>query len=296
MAQQSTAASLWRIELAKKLVQYYLPHDGIETAILSGSPPKGLADQYSDLDMILFWSEIDQEYLETARLGELNCERRYARPIGDGDIYLESYYFGPLKVDVGHSTLSTWEEEVDDVVVRCEADASKIGAIAGFITSLPLYGEDVVARLKERMQSYPDELAQKVVRSHRRFFVPGYLVNQAYKRGDMLAYCDGLCLMVKNLLNILAGLNRVYMSTEEPRWLSYYLSKMPIKPDRMEERVQEMLAFDGEGSVSALEGMIVDVLGLIHEHMPDINGDYEERWRGMTVEGCLEMPELGGEA
>jgi len=293
VTQRPTAASIWRIELAKKLVQFYLPHSGIEAAILSGSPPKGLSDEYSDLDIIVFWSDIDQGYLDAVPLRDLNCERKYAKSMGDGDVYIESYYFGPLKVDVGHSTMSKWEEEVDDVVIRCEADESKMGAIAGFITALPLYGEDVVARLKKRMESYPDELAEKVVRSHRRFFVPGYLVNQAYKRGDMLAYCDGLCLMVKNLLNILAGINRVHMSTEEPRWLSYYLSEMPIKPDRMEERIQAVLAFDGEESVGSLEGMIVDVLGLISEHMPDINGDYEERWRGMTVEGCPEMPELG---
>jgi hypothetical protein len=290
VAHQPTADSAWRIELARQLIRFYVPHDSIEAAILSGSPPKGLSDQYSDLDIIIFWSEIDREFIEAVPLRDLSCELKYSRPLGD--YHLESYYFGPLKVDVGHGTLSKWEEEVDDVVVRSEPDESKIGAIAGFITSLPLHGDEVIARLKTRMESYPDELAEKIVRGHRRFFVPGYLMNQAYGRGDMLAYCDGLCQMVKNLLSIVAGLNRVYMSTEEPRWLSYYLSRMPIKPERMEERIQDVLAFDGEGSVDALEGLIVDVLALIHEHMPDINGDYEERWRSMTVRGCPEMPDL----
>ena len=292
MPAEPTPASLWRIEFAREVIRHYLPHDSIEAAILSGSPPKGLSDQYSDLDVIVFWSEIDHRYLDAVPLWDIDCELKYSRAMGDESAHLESYYFGPLKVDVGHLTMRNWEEEIDDVVVRHEPDASKIGAMAGFLTSLPLHGDEVVGRLKERMLPYPDELADKVVRAHRRFFVPGYLVNQAYGRGDTLAYCDGICLMLKNLLNILAGLNRVYLSTEEPRWLAYYLERMPIKPDRMEERIRSVLAFDGEPSIEVLENLMVDVLALISEHMPDINGDYEERWRGMTVRGCAEKPAL----
>jgi hypothetical protein len=290
--QRPTADSLWRIELARELIPLYVPHEGIVAAILSGSPPKGLSDEYSDLDVIVFWSEIDAEWLEANPLRDIECERKYFRKMGEQDVYLESHYFGALKFDVGHSKLSSWEEEIDDVVVRHDADPSKLGAMAGFLTAVPLHGEDVVERLKERAARYPDELADKVIRMHRRFFVPGYLMNQAYGRGDRLAYCDGLCLMLKNLLNILAGLNHVYLSTEEPRWLGYYLSRMPIKPERVAERIEVVLGFTGEDSVGALEDLTVDVLALIAEHKPDMDDGYEERWRGMAVSGCAEKPEV----
>ena len=292
MTEQPTAASRWRIELANEVIPFYVPHDGIEMAILSGSPPKGLSDQYSDLDVIVFWSKIDVEWLEENPLREIECERKYFRRMGEEDVYLESHYFGPLKVDLGHITMDAWEQEVDDVIVRHDTDPSKLGAIAGFLTALPLHGHELVQRWKERAGSYPDELAHKVVRTHRRFFVPGYLVNQAYGRGDTLAYYDGVCLMLKNLLNILAGLNRVYFSTEEPRWLSYYLARMPVKPERAAERIQSVLTLKGEEAVAVLEGLMADVLALIAEHMPDVDGDYETRWRDMTVRGCREKPEV----
>jgi hypothetical protein len=292
MPAEPTTASLWRIELAKEVIQYYVPHDGIEMAVLSGSPPKGLSDEFSDLDIIVFWSEIDVEWLEGDPLRDVDCERTYFRRMGSEDIYLESQYFGPLKVDVGHVTMELWKSEVEDVVVRHEADPSKIGALGGFRTSLPLYGHELVAEWKSRLEPYPGELAEKVVRAHRRFFVPGYLLNQAYNRGDVLAYYDGACQMLKNLLDILAGLNRVYLSTEEPRWLSYYLSEMSIKPDRAEERFNAVLSEPAEQAVAELESLMVDVLALIAEHMPQVNGDYEARWRSMGVEGCEEKPEL----
>jgi hypothetical protein len=290
MYTEPTPASLWRIELAREVIDYYVPHDGIEMAILSGSPPKGLSDAYSDLDIIIFWSKIDVEWLEQDPLRDLTCERKYFRSMGTEDVYLESQYFGPLKVDIGHVTMSSWKDEVEDVVVKHEADGGKIGALGGFETALPLYGHEEVARWKGRLAPYPDELAEKIVRMHRRFFVPGYLINQAYGRGDVLAFYDGLCLMLKNLLNILAGLNRMYMSTEEPRWLSYYLGRMTIKPDRADERFRAVIEDEPEAAVAGLESLIVDVLALISEHMPQIDGDYESRWRGMTVDACHEKP------
>jgi hypothetical protein len=272
MPEEATSASLWRIELAREVIRYYAPHDGLEMAVLSGSPPKGLSDAYSDLDIIVFWSDIDVEWLETDPLRDVDCERKYFRKMGSEDIYLESQYFGPLKVDIGHVTTKSWKNEVEDVVVRHEADPSKM------------------AEWKSRLEPYPDELAEKVVRMHRRFFVPGYLLNQAYNRGDVLAYYDGTCQMLKNLLDILAGLNKMYLSTEEPRWLSYYLGEMRIKPDRAEERFNAVLAEPAERAVVELESLMVDVLALIAEHMPQVNGEYEKRWRSMGVEACEEKP------
>jgi hypothetical protein len=292
MPAEPTPASLWRIELAKEVIQCYAPHDGLEMAVLSGSPPKGLSDEYSDLDVIVFWSKIDVKWLEADPLSDVDCERKYLRQMGTEDIHLESQYFGPLKVDIGHLTMAFWRNEVEDVVVRHEADPSKIGALGGFQTSLPLFGEDLVAEWKSRLEPYPDELAEKVVRTHRRFFVPGYLLNQAYNRGDVLAYYDGVCQMLKNLLDILAGLNRMYLSTEEPRWLSYYLGRMSVKPDRAEERFNAVLAEPAGRAAAELESLMVDVLALIAEHMPQVNGDYEGRWRSMGVKACEKKPEL----
>ena len=49
MGNDSTEASRWRIELAKELIEFYVPRDGIRMAVLSGSPPKGLSDDVLSL-------------------------------------------------------------------------------------------------------------------------------------------------------------------------------------------------------------------------------------------------------
>jgi hypothetical protein len=149
-----------------------------------------------------------------------------------------------------------------------------------------------VGEWKERLASYPEELAVKVVRQHRRFFVPGYLLNQAYRRGDIIAYYDGVCMMLKNILNILAGLNRVYFSTEEPRWIAYYLDQMAIKPERAWERMERALSADAEEGVRILEDLIADTIALIEEHMPELADGYRDRWRSMAVRARATKPEV----
>lgn len=292
MVTQPTAASQWRIEFAREVIQFYVPHDGIMMAVLSGSPPRGVSDDYSDLDIIVFWDKMDVEWLEGDPLGEVECERKYFRKMGDQNLYLESQYFGELKVDFGHLTLDEWKGTVDDVLVRFRTDPSTLGSIAGFLASVPLFGEELVDEWKKRMTPYPEELARGIVRGHRRFFVPGYLIHQALERGDVLAYYDGLCVMLKNLLNILAGLNRMYFSTEEPRWIGYYLDKMPIKPENAWERMKAVLSSEGEKAVEVLEGLMGDVLALIDEHMPEIDGGYRQRWRDMSVRARPTRPQI----
>lgn len=292
MTKLATDASRWRIELAEELIEYYVPRDGIRMAVLSGSPPKGLSDDYSDLDIIVFWDAIDTEWLEANPLSEVECERKYFRKMGEADVYLESYYFDELKVDFGHLTMAVWMEMVDGVLERHEPDPSTLGSIAGFLTSLPLLGGEAVDVWKDRLAQYPDEVALKVVRQHRRFFVPGYLLNQAYKRGDVLAYYDGLCLMLKNVLNILAGLNRVYFSTDEPRWIAYYLDRMAIKPDDTWGRMRRVLSGGAEEAVGVLESLMVDTITLIEEHMPELADGYPDRWRSMAVRARTTKPEV----
>lgn len=292
MSSRPTPDSVWRIDFAREIIGHYVPHDGVRMAVLGGSPSKGLSDAYSDLDIIVYWDQIDVDWLEGDPLAGIECERRYFRKMGEADVYLESQYFGALKVDFGHITMALWEETVAGVLERFEVDQSTLGSLSGFLSSVPLYGEELVDEWKKKVAHYPDELAERVVKQHRRFFVPGYLVNQAYKRGDVIAYYDGLCLMLKNLMNILAGLNRVYMSLEEPRWIEYYLEQMPAKPENAWERMRAVLTTGDGGGVEILEGLTDDVLALTEEQMPELKDGYPDRRRSMAVDAQTERPEI----
>lgn len=109
-----------------------------------------------------------------------------------------------------------------------------------------------------------------MVKANLRLFVKGYLLNQAYGRGEALAFCDGTAKMLKNLLNTLCGLNRMYAFTEEPRWVEHYLGLMSVKPKDSWRRMKTALS-GGMAGDEALEGLLEDILSLVEREMPDID-------------------------
>jgi hypothetical protein len=284
-------ASLWRIELARELGRFYVPRDGIRMIVLGGSPSKGLSDAYSDLDIIVYWDEIDVPWLETVPLKDLDCRRELFKEMGEG-VYLESYYFGTMKVDFGHATMDSWKQWTDEVLVSHTPDPGLLGMIGGFIASIPLHGEELFNEWKERLSAYPDELARAVVRKNAFFYHRGVLEHQGLSRGDLIFFYDGACKMLKHLLSVLAGLNRVYMGTDEPRWIEYHLDRMRIRPENCWSRMKAVLLAERGKSLFELEALIDDVFDLVEAHMPEVDVSRSRHRFNLTVRPTEGRPKL----
>lgn len=285
-------ATKWRIELAKKLSEVYAEHTDIRMIVLGGSPSRNLSDRYSDLDIVVYWEKVDTEWLEKIPMKSLGLDRVFLRKSEDSDTCLESYYLDTLKADFGHTTVREWNTWTSKVIDEYATEQGLLGSVRGFLDSIPLHGEKRVQEWKSRLASYPEELANKIVKENLRFFVKDCLLNQGYKRGDLLFFYDGLCLMFKRILNILGGLNRVYLSTEEPRWISYELEHMDIKPADTWNRMKQALLSPGEEAISILEELIEETFKLVDQHMPDITISEIRRRYQQGVGACDKRPEL----
>lgn len=290
---QSQTASSWRIELATELMQAYVAKEGIRMIVLGGSPSKNLADRYSDLDIVVYWDAIDRSWIDTIPLASSGGDRKFLLSMGSGDSCMELYYFGPLIVEVGHITLAAWKELVSDVLDRHEISPFKQKSLAGFLAAYPIYGEPLVRHWQERISVYPEQLASKMVRQSLGFFWRGCLLNQGLERGDILFFYDGICMMLKKLLSILAGLNRIYFSPVEPRWIEYELSRMPIRPDDMWQRIQSIFDGDRKRAVGILEDLIGETLKLVDRHMPELDLSMTRRLNELEIRACDTKPKTG---
>jgi hypothetical protein len=293
MTEDRKIASRWRIELARELAETYAKHESVRMIVLGGSPSRGLADAYSDLDVVVYWEEMDVPWLEGEPLAPKGAERKFFRKMGE-EAFLESYYFGPLKADFGHSTVKAWESWVGPVLRAEDPSPPMQKAMAGFLEAVPLYGGDLVNDWQSRIAVYPDGLAPLMVRTHLRFFQRGSLTHQGLERGDILFFFDGLCMMLKNLLGVLAGLNRVYFCPSEPRWLEFELESMLLKPRDCWPRMQKVLEGPQESAEDEVNELAREVLDLVEAHMPDVDISRIRRGFETEVAPCFEKPELGG--
>jgi hypothetical protein len=289
-------ASLWRIEFAEELAEYYSSNDHIKMIVLGGSPVRGLSDAYSDLDVVVYWDKLDLSWIDANdTLAQIGGERRLMTVMKEENTCLEHYYFDTVKCDFAHLTLESWEQWANDVQNKYETTPWKLKTISGFLESEVLHGEQLAAAWKEKLAHYPDRLAHNIVQENLRIFVPGYLQHQALERGEILAYYDGLCQMTKKILTILAALNRIYYSAEEPRWIPFELDHMSIKPRNVWERVKAMFDGDRVEAISLLYELIYDVLDLVSAHMPAIDvATKRQRMHDLRVQACEHKPVLKG--
>ena len=284
-------ASRWRIELAEALAPYYTQHQQIQMIVLGGSPSRGLADKYSDLDVIVYWEAIDFDWLMIPPLALAGGQRKFLNT--HEATAIEHYYFNTLKVDFAHITLSLWETWADDLQKRFETTGYKQKSVAGFLEAKVLYGDELYKEWYGRLSYYPVQLAQQVVREQMRFFVEGCLLHQGLERGEILFYYDSICLMLKRVLTIIGGLNRVYFSVDEPRWIPHALAKMPICPPYTWQRMQGILNGDRKQALISLYELIYDVLALVEKQMPDIDvAPIRQRMKMLAVHACQNKPML----
>ena len=289
-------ASKWRIELSRELSLHYSIHPEVRMICLGGSPTKGLSDAYSDLDIVVYWNELDEDWIEAEPLKKaVGLERTDLLSMAPGS-FIESYHVDGLKIDFGHGTMKTWKEWTSSLLEELNADPGLIGMVGGFLDSIPFYGEVLCSEWKNRLRNYPDDLAREVIKRNIGFFVGGYLVHQCLERGDYLAYQDGMCTMLKRLISITAALNRRYYSAEEPRWLNFEISRMKIRPRKLTcSSVRWMLDNPGIESETMLYDLLDDVLTLIQEQFPDLEDKIANRRKRMSklaVKPCESRPAI----
>jgi len=153
--------SQWRIEFAREIAAVYSGRKGVRTIVLGGSPSRGLSDEYSDLDIVVYWDVMDREFISGAPLAGYGGKVGLQVSEPDGTIRMELYLFGTLIVEVGHTTVAEWEGMLDEVLVKNSFSPHDIKSIGGFRDALPLYAPGAYDGLRRRVALGPED-AEKV--------------------------------------------------------------------------------------------------------------------------------------
>jgi len=114
--------SRWRHDLARTIAERYAGRNRLRLILLGGSTAHGNADPWSDIDLVLYWERVDKSWLDSGPMQGDGIRRITWRETIPGELFLEQYMVGDLKVDLGHVALSWWDEVVSGVVDRYEVD------------------------------------------------------------------------------------------------------------------------------------------------------------------------------
>ncbi len=261
------------LQLSHAIVSTFLTVPGIQAAMVTGSVARGESDRYSDIDMALYYNTDlpSDDVLEARRVQNGGSERIWTLGDRNDGSIAEAYDIRGVQCQLIHSTIEAQNNTIAGVFEQKDTGTPAHKAMSGVLDCIPLYGDEIIAQWKSRVEQYPDDLAKAVVEKHLAFFPVWYLQEYLAPRDASLWIAQSLLEAAQNILGVLAGLNRKYYSTFQFKRMNKFTSGLSIKPDALCERIEMLLQSELSVSAVVLESLVRDTVELVEQHMPDIN-------------------------
>ncbi|MFE1245439.1 DUF4037 domain-containing protein [Fictibacillus sp. NPDC058756] len=257
-------------EMAIKMASIYQKNPKIEAVLLAGSVSRGWEDKYSDIELNIFWSEppTDEDRMHPIQAISGSVIDFHAF---EEEEWAESYLTPEnVKLEISSFLTSTAETLINDVVNEFDMDYGKQCMVSSIYYGQSLYGDQVINKLKNKVQIYPDELAEKMIEENLALWYRWNNRKALLYRKDWLMLYDLLGSVQKKLMGVLFGLNKLYIHHPSFKWMHKYSEIFNIKPENMDERFSAIFIGDVHNSVQELELLIHEVFLLVEKHNPHL--------------------------
>ncbi len=279
-----TPASEYLLDLATDVAKPYTAIPDLCAAMVTGSAAKGLSDQYSDIDMTMYYQDAvpSDETLDAIRAEMGVHERKWTLGSHESGWFAEAFDLHGIEVQIGHTTVAGWEKTIADTLAGDDLTSPAQKAMEGTLNSIALYGAEMMDKWKSQIADYPAELGEKMVRHHLQFFPVWGLQHHFESRDSTLWYHKILVESCEHIVATLAGLNRLYFTTFQFKRQRYFIDQMTIKPDKLAERMDALFGTEITTAAEQLEQLVGETIALVEQEMPQIDTTAAKRrlgWR-----------------
>ncbi|CAM3877218.1 cytoplasmic protein [Bacillus luti] len=258
-------------EKAIEMSEIYRGNPKVESIILAGSVARKLEDEHSDIELHILWSEPPADEDRRAPINSIEGTVLSYHPYEEEE-WSETYLTTEgIKLDISNFLTVTVENVISEVVERYDINYEKQCIVSSVHDGVSLYGEEKVNELKERVVTYPEDLAKRMISENLWLSNRWHNREALLKRKDWLMLYDVICEVQRNIFGTLFGLNKMYVHHPAFKWMQYNVERMSIKPENLYERMANTLMEKPEYSVQELEMLIKEVLYLVEHHAPELN-------------------------
>lgn len=280
--------------LGRRLADSYLARAQPRATLLVGSAATGDADEYSDLDMLVYYDRVPAEEIVAAAPRELGAESYRGTPWSDesGEPdergYSERYELRGIECQVGHISVGAVERSIARVAVEHELDEELFKIMSGLFEGLALFGEELIEHWRTKA-GYTEELQRRTIEKRWRFF-PWWYFQERLRTRDATAWRhEVLARSTYAIVGVLAALNRLYFSTFEFKRAGAFIARLEIAPPNLASRLDALFDSDEPRATAELERLVAETQALVAERFPDLDLGLE--WGGKpTPPGERELP------
>jgi predicted nucleotidyltransferase len=213
-----------------------LPAEVAEEVVLTGSVSRGMADEVSDIEMLVVTCEpleLEECFGLARAAGLEGLDTWGAR---DEQTRRVSGYLERVPLE-----LIWWPREYAEARIDALLAGEAPSTADALVHGVPLRTRGLLAAWQERLREYPQELAAAQIEEAALpwgGFTPAGLLT-IIRPGERLALTEWIFDGAIRVLTIVFALNRVWQPTTKR--LSMRVAPLAIKPDRLAERVEEAL-------------------------------------------------------
>lgn len=259
----ATQAVSRRRKIAARAAAVYAANPDVAGVLLAGSVARGLADDFSDIELDVYWRRPPTEAERVAAVEGAGWVRVYAEE--DEHEWADGYMIDGIKVDTGGFLVSTIDAYLDAALERADTEPELQVRITALLHGEPLHGEPLVAAWRQRCAEYPVALAVAMVTNGLELR-PRERLEMLVARDDLLLLHRDLLDNVQGLLDALFGLNRVFIPHPFHKWLSWEVSLLRVKPEDLVARIRELLVATPREAVEEMCALTEETFDLVAEH------------------------------
>jgi hypothetical protein len=90
-------------------------------------------------------------------------------------------------------------------------------------------------------------------------------------RGDLVVFYEYVLSTMRNLVGLLAGLNRVYVAPDKLKRVGAVVGRMELVPPDAAVRLERLLDLPREQVRPKLDDLVARTLELVEEHLPEVD-------------------------
>ncbi len=269
------------LEIARAVSKVYSENSKVRAVIAGGSVSRGYADEFSDLEIGVFWGSqpTDEERKDAiSRIGsdiwmfESFEGGKASEHVGLSEMTIGSKCFGgTLMVAPNHLTVDTAEQRVNALIDHLDTTSRNYELASAIRYGIPLHGHVLVEQWKGKVTAFPTHLSIKLVQQN--LWLGPWFNWVAYaQRGDHLVLAQHLIWMQQRIVDVLAALNREYVPSPEYKWVHQLIDRFDLKPTDCASRLRATLATaDISAAARGLVDLGMEVIDLVETHLPQVN-------------------------
>src|SRR5580658_7828800 len=255
-----------RRAIARRAAEVYAANPDVVAVLLAGSVARGLADDFSDIELDIYWRRPPTDDERVAAVEGAGWERVYAEE--DEHEWADGYRIDGVKLDASSFLTSTIDGYLSAALQCADTEPELQVRITALLHGEALHGAPLIAAWRQRCSAFPTSLAVAMVAKG--------LTLRPLERLEMLAAREDALLLhrdlvdnLQGLLDALFGLNRVFAPHPFHKRLEWEATLIPLQPQGLVRRVRRLLVAPPAEAVDEIAALAEETFDLVTAHLPE---------------------------